>query len=56
MEAQDIRAVNALVIAALIADGTSTIREMFHVRRGYGHLLPSRATLGAEITIIPGGR
>lgn len=53
--AGDIRAVSALVIAALAADGTSTIRGMFHLRRGYGHLLPHLATLGAEITTIPGG-
>ncbi|WP_327714004.1 UDP-N-acetylglucosamine 1-carboxyvinyltransferase [Streptomyces sp. NBC_00490] len=53
--AGDIRAVSALVIAALAADGTSTIQGMFHLRRGYGHLLPHLATLGAEITTIPGG-
>ncbi|MEU9301907.1 UDP-N-acetylglucosamine 1-carboxyvinyltransferase [Streptomyces sp. NPDC048269] len=55
VEAADIRAVTALLIAALTADGTSTIRGMFHLRRGYGHLLPNLATLGAEITTIPGG-
>lgn len=55
VEAQDIRAVTALLIAALAADGTSTIRGMFQLRRGYGHLLPNLATLGAEITTIPGG-
>lgn len=53
VEAADIRAVTALLIAALAADGTSTIRGMFHLRRGYGHLLPNLATLGAEITTIP---
>ncbi|MGW3196722.1 UDP-N-acetylglucosamine 1-carboxyvinyltransferase [Streptomyces sp. NPDC001118] len=55
VEAADIRAVTALLIAALAAHGTSTIRGMFHLRRGYGHLLPNLATLGAEITTIPGG-
>ncbi|WP_030390713.1 UDP-N-acetylglucosamine 1-carboxyvinyltransferase [Streptomyces sp. NRRL S-241] len=55
VEAADIRAVTALLIAALAANGTSTIRGMFHLRRGYGHLLPNLATLGAEITAIPGG-
>ncbi|GAA2643962.1 hypothetical protein GCM10010425_59610 [Streptomyces spororaveus] len=55
VEAADIRAVTALLIAALAADGTSTIRGMFHLRRGYGYLLPNLATLGAEITTIPGG-
>ena len=49
-EARDIRAVTALLIAALAAEGTSTIRGMYHLRRGYGHLLPNLATLGADIT------
>ncbi|MGD1220529.1 UDP-N-acetylglucosamine 1-carboxyvinyltransferase [Streptomyces krungchingensis] len=55
VEAADIRAVTALLIAALAADGTSTIRGMFHLRRGYARLPPHLATLGAEITTIPGG-
>lgn len=50
VEAADIRAVTALLIAALAADGTSEIRGMFHLRRGYSHLLPNLATLGADIT------
>ncbi|MFE1476645.1 UDP-N-acetylglucosamine 1-carboxyvinyltransferase [Streptomyces cyaneofuscatus] len=54
-EAADIRAVTALLIAALAADGTSTIRGTYHLRRGYGHLLGNLATLGADITTIPGG-
>jgi len=55
VEASDIRAVTALLIAALAAEGTSTIRGMYHLRRGYGHLLSNLATLGADITTIPGG-
>ncbi|MFD4814806.1 UDP-N-acetylglucosamine 1-carboxyvinyltransferase, partial [Streptomyces sp. NPDC058418] len=55
VEAADIRAVTALLIAALAADGTSTIRGMYHLRRGYGHLLPNLTTLGADITTTPGG-
>ncbi len=47
----DIRAVTALVIAALAAEGTSTIRGMYHLRRGYGSLLPKLASLGAHLTI-----
>ncbi|WP_059006437.1 UDP-N-acetylglucosamine 1-carboxyvinyltransferase [Streptomyces specialis] len=49
--AEDIRAVTALVIAALAAEGTSTIRGMYHLRRGYGSLLPKLAALGARVTI-----
>ncbi|QIS68706.1 hypothetical protein HB370_00495 [Streptomyces sp. DSM 40868] len=44
VEAAGIRAVTALLIAALAAHGT------FHLRRGYARLLPHLATLGAEIT------
>jgi len=47
----DIRAVTSLVIAALVAEGTSTIRGMYHLRRGYGSLLPKPAALGAHLTI-----
>ncbi|MFJ9618397.1 hypothetical protein [Streptomyces noursei] len=54
--AQDIRAVTALLLAALAAEGTSTIRGMYHLRRGYGHLLTTLATLGADITTIPEAR
>jgi UDP-N-acetylglucosamine 1-carboxyvinyltransferase len=55
VEASDIRAVTALLIAALAAEGTSTIRGLYHLRRGYGHLLSNLATLGADITTVPGG-
>jgi UDP-N-acetylglucosamine 1-carboxyvinyltransferase len=48
---EDIRAVTALLIAALAAEGTSTIRGMYHLRRGYGSLLPKLAALGADLTI-----
>lgn len=48
---EDIRAVTALLIAALAAEGTSTIRGMYHLMRGYGSLLPKLAALGANLTI-----
>ncbi|MCX5078921.1 UDP-N-acetylglucosamine 1-carboxyvinyltransferase [Streptomyces sp. NBC_00424] len=48
--AADIRAVTALLIAALAAKGTSTIGGMYHLARGYGRLLPNLAALGADIT------
>ncbi|MER5969510.1 UDP-N-acetylglucosamine 1-carboxyvinyltransferase [Streptomyces sp. NPDC002055] len=51
--AADIRAVTALLLAGLAAEGTSTIRGIYHLRRGYGHLLSNLATLGAHITTIP---
>ncbi|MFI9649946.1 UDP-N-acetylglucosamine 1-carboxyvinyltransferase [Streptomyces sp. NPDC052040] len=48
---EDIRAATALLIAALAAEGTSTIRGMYHLRRGYGGLLPKLAALGARLTL-----
>lgn len=53
VESSDIRAVTALLIAAMAADGASTIRGLHHLRRGYGHLLDGLSTLGAEITTAP---
>ncbi|MFB7865441.1 UDP-N-acetylglucosamine 1-carboxyvinyltransferase [Streptomyces sp. NPDC056069] len=49
---EDIRAVAALVIAALAAQGTSTVRGVYHLQRGYGSLLPKLATLGAELEVM----
>ncbi|WP_331773281.1 UDP-N-acetylglucosamine 1-carboxyvinyltransferase (plasmid) [Embleya sp. NBC_00888] len=45
---EDIRAATAYLIAALTANGTSTIRGMYHLRRGYQRLLPTLAALGAH--------
>lgn len=48
----DIRAVAALVIAALAAEGTSTVQGLYHLQRGYGSLLRKLTTLGAELAIV----
>ncbi|MFF0481938.1 UDP-N-acetylglucosamine 1-carboxyvinyltransferase [Streptomyces sp. NPDC004435] len=48
---QDIRAVAALVIAALAAEGVSTIEGIYHLQRGYGSLLPTLSALGAELEV-----
>ncbi|MFI9186870.1 UDP-N-acetylglucosamine 1-carboxyvinyltransferase [Streptomyces goshikiensis] len=49
---QDIRAVAALLIAALAAEGTSTIQGTYHLQRGYGSLLPKLTALGAKLTVV----
>ncbi|MFD8980493.1 UDP-N-acetylglucosamine 1-carboxyvinyltransferase [Streptomyces sp. NPDC059564] len=49
---QDIRAVAALVIAALAAKGTSTIGGIYHLDRGYSNLLPKLEALGAELAVV----
>ncbi|MGW1769348.1 UDP-N-acetylglucosamine 1-carboxyvinyltransferase [Streptomyces sp. NPDC002073] len=47
----DIRAVAALLIAALAADGTSTIEGIYYLSRGYDSLLPKLAALGAKLAV-----
>jgi len=50
LNSPDIRAGMALVAAALCAQGTSTIRNIQLVDRGYEALETKLATLGAQIT------
>jgi len=47
--ATDLRAGAALVLAALTANGTSEIREVYHIERGYENLDLKLRGLGAEI-------
>ena len=49
LRASDLRAGAALVIAALMADGYSTIDELHHIDRGYELLVPKLKALGANI-------
>ncbi|MFD8839469.1 hypothetical protein [Streptomyces griseofuscus] len=49
---EDIRAIAALVIAALAAEGTSTVQGVYHLQRGYDNLLSKLATMGAELEVI----
>jgi UDP-N-acetylglucosamine 1-carboxyvinyltransferase len=45
----DIRAGMAMVIAAMCAQGKSTIRNVYQIERGYERLVPRLASLGARI-------
>ncbi len=47
--AHDIRAGAALVLAGLVADGTTEVHEVHHVDRGYQGFLPSLTALGADV-------
>lgn len=47
--ASDLRASAALVLAALVADGSSEIHRIYHLDRGYEHLEVKLASLGAKI-------
>jgi len=48
--ATDLRASSALVLAALVADGTTNIHRIYHLDRGYDDLEGKFAKLGADIT------
>ena len=50
--ATDLRAGAALVLAALTANGTSEIREVYHIERGYQNLEGKLRGLGAEINKV----
>jgi UDP-N-acetylglucosamine 1-carboxyvinyltransferase len=47
--ASDLRASAGLVLAAMAAEGTSTINRVYHIDRGYERLEHRLASLGASI-------
>lgn len=55
MESPDIRAGMALVIAALAAEGKSTIRNVGQIDRGYERVDEKLRNLGAQIQRVPEG-
>lgn len=48
----DLRASAALVLAAMVAEGESTIRRIYHLQRGYDLLHEKMASLGAQISFV----
>ena len=48
--ATDLRASSALVLAALVAEGTTNVRRIYHLDRGYDDLEGKLSALGADIT------
>ncbi|MEE6565294.1 UDP-N-acetylglucosamine 1-carboxyvinyltransferase, partial [Campylobacter coli] len=48
--ATDLRASSALILAALVAKGTSRIHRIYHLDRGYEKLEEKFKALGAKIT------
>ena len=52
MRATDLRGGAALIIAALGAEGTSEIYDIFHVERGYENLEIKLRELGANIVKV----
>jgi UDP-N-acetylglucosamine 1-carboxyvinyltransferase len=49
VESPDIRAGMAMLLAALVADGTSTIHNVGQIERGYEQIDSRLRALGAEI-------
>ena len=50
--ATDLRAGASLVLAALIASGTTTIEEASHILRGYESIVEKLSNVGAKITLV----
>jgi len=50
--ATDLRCGASLVVAGLIAQGTTTIHDVYHIDRGYDELDQKLITLGAKITRV----
>jgi UDP-N-acetylglucosamine 1-carboxyvinyltransferase len=53
VQASDIRSGAALVIAGLVADGTTTVSRAHHVDRGYAGFAEALRRLGADVTREP---
>lgn len=52
VRAVDLRAGAAMVIAALSADGTTTIEDIYHIQRGYEDMVGKLRAVGADIKLI----
>lgn len=52
VKAVDLRAGAAMIIAGLIADGTTTVEDIDHIDRGYENLAEKFRSLGADIKRI----
>jgi len=52
VEATDLRAGAALVLAGLAAEGTTTVNQIHHIDRGYERLEQQLGQLGADISRV----
>jgi UDP-N-acetylglucosamine 1-carboxyvinyltransferase len=53
VRATDIRAGAGLVLAGLVAEGVTEVRDVFHVDRGYEGFIEQLRALGADVTRVP---
>ena len=54
--ATDLRASASLILAALVADGETTVRRVYHIDRGYERIEEKFRQLGAGIRREPDTR
>jgi UDP-N-acetylglucosamine 1-carboxyvinyltransferase len=52
VQASDLRASAGLVLAALVASGETIIDRVYHIDRGYEHIVEKLCALGADITRV----
>lgn len=52
LEAHDLRGGAALAVAALGAEGESTVYGLHHIRRGYADLAGDLSSLGAQAQVV----
>ncbi len=52
--ATDLRASASLVLAGLVAEGTTDVQRIYHIDRGYENIEEKLSGLGADIRRIPG--
>jgi UDP-N-acetylglucosamine 1-carboxyvinyltransferase len=52
--ATDLRASASLVLAGLVAEGTTDVQRIYHIDRGYEHIEEKMRRLGADIRRVPG--
>lgn len=52
VKAPDLRGGAALVMAGLVADGTTTVSDIHHIDRGYERFVPKLVSLGADVKRI----
>jgi UDP-N-acetylglucosamine 1-carboxyvinyltransferase len=53
--ATDLRASASLVLAGLVAEGTTEVQRIYHIDRGYERIEEKLRQLGADIRRVPGG-
>jgi UDP-N-acetylglucosamine 1-carboxyvinyltransferase len=52
VQASDLRASAGLVLAALVANGETTIERVYHIDRGYERIVEKLSALGANISRV----